>query len=168
MQLQLIGAGYAVVLSFAAVVIYQRYAWAAANPEIVLASSGMYAGGDGILAFFITICLMVPTLFLVRVVSQFERPATIYAKVLAAIGLTTPLCLALFRLGSPPVPELLLAASFFRLVWSPFTLVLMIASRFMAKYPQTRRLTNYALLAEGATIAAAIVMIVLAMNSPKP
>ena len=46
----LIGLGYAAVLGFAVVSFGTRYAWERAHPAEALASSGMYAAGDMLLA----------------------------------------------------------------------------------------------------------------------
>ena len=156
----MIGTGYAVVLPFAAVVLYKRHAWEAAHSAEVIASSGMYAAGDMMLYLFITFLFLIPTIFPVRVISKFEVPATVYSKTLLVIGLTAPLCLGILFLGHERVPNLS-AYCFFRLLWSPVILALMTFSRIMAKFQITKRLSCYALLAETTTLCLSIVLIIL-------
>lgn len=161
-QLWLIGIAYAAIIGFAAVSFHARYVWYEAHPGESMASSGMYAAGDTLLAAFVTILLLVPTIFLLRLVSREEANARISAKLMLALGLSAPLSLFLFRLGAETVPELLFAGTFFRLAWSPFVLILIIAGRVLARFPQPRRLLNYALLAEAGTLALSLALILFA------
>jgi hypothetical protein len=158
-QLRLIGAAYAGVLSFTALTLYARYSWEQAHLADVLASSGMYAGGDMLLAMFLTLLVLVPTFFLVRLISQAERPAQLYAGLMLAVALSAPVALALFRLGGALAVEPVGALSFMRLFWSPFVLALLIASRLLARFPTPSRILNFALLAEGGTLALSLALL---------
>lgn len=164
-ELGLIGVGYGIVLGGSALAAYQRYAWKQAHPDIVVASSGMYAAGDMMLAMFASALLLIPTFFLVRLLSRMERPAMLYARILLASALTAPVALAIFRLSGSVAIEAFGALSFMRLWWSPFVLAVIIASRLLAKFPASRRLLNYALLAEAGTLATSLALIAVAMSS---
>ena len=152
------------MLAFAAVVLYSRHVWEEAHPAEVMASSGMYAAGDMILYIFITILGMIPTLFLIRVISKFEASATVYSKILFAIGLSAPLCLGIF-LGRQYVPPNLSVACFMRLLWSPFFVAVMVFSQIVAKFRNAKRLTFYALTSEGVTFCISIALLILSMRS---
>jgi hypothetical protein len=158
-QLSLIGVGYVLVLGGASVIVYRRLAWEAANPEIVMASSGMYAGGDMLLAIFVGLLLLVPTIFLVRLLSQQENTALLLAKALLALGISAPVSLTSFVIGLKIAPGNLLALGFFRLLGSPVVLPLLIASWFLSKFPRARRLIALATLAEGFALAGAIALL---------
>ena len=153
------------MLAFAAVVLYSRHVWEAAHPAEVMASSGMYAAGDMMLYIFITILGMIPTLFLVRVISKFEASATVYSKILFVTGLSAPLCLGIFLTGRQYVPPNLSVSCFMRLAWSPFFLALMVFSQIVAKFRNAKRLTFYALTSEGVTFCISIALIILSMRS---
>src|SRR5689334_20415031 len=113
----MIGGGYAVVVPYSSTLVYKRHAWETAHSAEVIAASGMYAGGDMFLALFITFLFMIPTIFLVRVISKFEVPAAVYSKTLLVVGLSAPLCLAILFFGHQRAPNLS-AYCFFRLLWS--------------------------------------------------
>jgi hypothetical protein len=68
----LVGAGYAVILAFAGEEFYTQYLYEISHREEVIASSGMYAGGDMILEIFVALLLMIPTFFLIWIVAKFE------------------------------------------------------------------------------------------------
>jgi len=97
-QLGSIALGYAPVTVVAAGLLYERHLQEVNHPADVAASGGMYAGGDALLSIFIICLFMIPTVFLVWVVAKFE---------------------ALFLAYS----QLLLVLCLYRLLWSPFMLV---------------------------------------------
>jgi hypothetical protein len=156
----MIGAGYAVVSAYGAWELYERHVWEAAHPAEVSAASGMYAGGDMILDLWIVFLLMIPTIFLVRVISRFEAPAAVYSKILFLISLSAPLCFGISLLGEKHVPANLIVSCLVRLLWSPLFLVLMFFSRIVSKFQNARRLTTYALLSEGVTICVAFALLI--------
>jgi len=160
----MIGTGYAIVSTYAAWQLYERHAWEAAHAADVTAASGMYAGGDMLLDLWLAFLLMIPTIFLVRVISRFEAPAAAYSKILFLVSLSAPLCLGISLLGESRVPASLVVSCLERLLWSPFFLGLMFFSRIVAKFQNAKRLTSYALLSEGATICASFALFVLSMR----
>ena len=164
-QLAMIGTGYVVVVAFAAAALYERRLIEAAHPADVQAAGGMYAAGDMMLGIFIAFLLMVPTMFLVRLVSKFETPAGAYSKILLAIGLSAPVALGILALGEARVPHVLDAACLLRLLWSPLVLALMVFSRIVAKFQLAKRLTSYALVSEGATLSFSLAWLVLSMTA---
>ena len=164
-QLALIGSGYAAVLALSGVAVYSRQAFLAAHPADVLAASGMYAAGDMMLQVFVTFLLMVPTVFLVRVLSKFEIPARVYSKTLFAVGLSAPLALGVYAFGETLLPPVLGVACFVRLLASPLFVTLMFFSRIVAKFQLPKRLTSYALVSEGASLCVSVAWLALAMTS---
>src|SRR5262245_23209526 len=97
-KLIFVAAAYAAVLLFAAEELVTRYLYEANHPAEVAAASGMYAGGDLLLEIFIVFLFMIPTYFLIRIGSQFEKPYTTYSKIVLVVGLTAPVCWGLLIL----------------------------------------------------------------------
>ena len=159
-KLALVGAGYAVVLAFAAAEFHLRSLMERNDPAGVTASSGMYAAGDMLLDMFLTFLLMIPTFFLVWIGAKFESPYTIYSKTLLIVGFSAPVSLGLLFWGSKYLPGDIGAYCFLRLLWSPFILGLIGMSRLMARFDRAKRLTSYALTVEGTTFTVSIAMIV--------
>jgi hypothetical protein len=152
-QLGLVAASYAAVLVTAAVLIYERHMQYVKNPQDALASSGMYAGGDLILEIFIGCMVLVPTGILVVVLRKSEELYTRYAKVLVAVSVTAPLCLAVFMIpavnqGASTLGELCVD----RMFASPLVLVGLAFSRLLARFDRAKRLTTYSLVVEGVTL----------------
>ena len=166
-QLLIIGLGYAAILAFAAAAFYARYVWYRNHPVEAMASSGMYAGGDAMLAIFVVCLLMIPSIFLVWVGAKFEAPFTVYSTILFWVALSAPVCLGLLLLGEKHIHQYIFAFCFFRLVWSPFLLALMGFSRFVARFDRAKRLNTYALLSEGLTLFVSVALIVQSMWSGK-
>jgi hypothetical protein len=163
----LVGAGYAVILAFAGEEFYTQYLYEISHREEVIASSGMYAGGDMILEIFVALLLMIPTFFLIWIVAKFEAPYTIYSKLLLVVGFTAPVCLAVLYFGSQSWPANLGVFCFLRLFWSPFILAIILMSRVRARFDRAKRLTSYALLLEGATLCTSIALIWHSMGLSK-
>jgi len=152
-QLGLVAASYAAVLVTAAVLVYERHMQYVKNPQDAVASSGMYAGGDLILEIFIGCMVLVPTGILVIVLRKSEELYTRYAKVLLGVSVTAPLCLAVFMIpavnqGASMVGEICVD----RMFASPLVLAGLAFSRLLARFDLAKRLTTYALLAEGLTL----------------
>lgn len=125
----------------------------------VAAAGGMFAGGDLLLELFVVFLLMIPTVFLVRLGSRFEEPYTTYSKTLLVVGLSAPVCLALFALGNKQLPDSVAAVCLERLFWSPLVLAIIGMSRLMARFDRAKRLTSYALLLETVTLCLAVTLL---------
>src|SRR5579864_622309 len=91
-QLRLVAASYAAVLTVAVGLIVMRYLQYVLHPDDVAAYGGMWAVGDMMLELFIFFLFMVPTLFLVFVIRKSDTASETYAKVLFGISLTAPVC----------------------------------------------------------------------------
>jgi hypothetical protein len=153
-RLWLVAFGYAAVLAVATLLIVARYVQYVTHPADVAAYGGMYAGGDLMLEVFICGMLLVMTFFLVLVIYKSEPAYTIYSKVLLGLSLTAPLSVGLISI--PAVNQgmnLLGEACMFRLFASPLVALGIGASRLFARFPRSKRLTVYALLIEGLTLA---------------
>jgi hypothetical protein len=153
-----------VILAFAGVTSYSRYAYQAAHPADVQAASGMFAAGDMMLEVFIAVLLILPTLFLIRLLSGFEGPATVYSKLLLLVALSAPLALGIFVLGETQLPQGLGSSCFLRLLWSPFVLALIVFSRAVTKFQAAKRFASYALVSEGATFCVSLAMVIFSMG----
>jgi hypothetical protein len=162
-ELMLVGAGYAVILAFAGAEFCYRYLYEISHPEEVIAQSGMFAGGDMILAIFVGFLLMIPTLFLIWIGAKFEAPYTIYSKLLLLVGFSAPACLALLYFGSQRLPGSFAVFCFERLFCSPFILAIIAMSRLVARFDRAKQFTSYALLLEAATLCTSIGLIWLTM-----
>ena len=159
-------AGYAAVVAASAFLIAMRYLQYRSHPDDANQYSGMWAGGDMILGAFICCLFLVPTFFLVLVARQSEPLYTGYSKVLVYFSLTAPVSIGLF--ASPWIREansLLGWACMWRLLGSPIVLVGMAGSRLLARFPRAKRLSSYATLIEGGTLAAMIVLLGVAART---
>jgi hypothetical protein len=128
------------------------------HPAEVAAAGGMYAAGDAILDFFIACLFLVPTIFLVRVIARFEALYTKYSQLLLGLSLSAPVCLSLFCFGEQNVAQSILSFCLYRLVCSPFILVGIGVSRWVARFDRAKKLSSYALLIEGLTLGVAVVL----------
>ncbi len=137
-QLGFVAASYAAVVIFSGILVLERYLQYARHPEDVAASSGMYAFGDLLLEMFIAGALLVPTILLV-------------------LSLSAPLSLGLLCIPAVSSgPGLLGFVCLYRLEASPFTLAAAGFSRGAARFQTPKRLTLFALLAEGLTLVAVV------------
>ena len=155
-----VSAGYAAVLSISTFLVVWRYLQYRWHPDDANQYSGMWAGGDMMLAAFIFCLFLVPTFFLVLVARESEALNTGYAKVLLGVSLTAPLSIGMMAI--PWIREgnsLLGWACFWRLLGSPFILIGIAGSRLLARFPRAKRLNSYALLIEAGTIAAMVVFL---------
>jgi hypothetical protein len=117
----------------------------------------MYAFGDLLLEMFIAGALLVPTVLLVLVIRKSEAAYTIYSKVLLALSLSAPLSFGLLCIpGVSSGPGWLGFVCLYRLEVSPFTLAAAGFSRGAARFQTSKRLTVFALLAEGLTLVAVV------------
>jgi hypothetical protein len=152
-QLGMIGLGYAAVSAYAAIEVYGRHLQYVNHPQDVYASSGMYAFGDEVLTVYLAFLFLIPTVFLLRFMSHYESAYTVYSQVLLGLSLTAPVSLFGLSLINPQHSNLLRDLCLIRAFRSPFVLVGMGVSRWMACFDRAKRLTNYALLIEGTTFA---------------
>jgi|SRR5450432_600483 len=113
---------------------------------------GRYASSAAVSDAFHGCLLMVPTVFLIRFMSKFEIVYSAYSKVLVGLSLTAPIFLAGSLLG--PLKTICLI----RLMASPFVLVGMGISRWMARFDLAKKLTQWALVIESVTLGIAVVL----------
>jgi hypothetical protein len=117
------------------------------------ASGGMAAFGDAILYLFLGFLFLIPTVFLIWILAKSEDLYTTYSRVLFCVSLSAPVCLGVVALGENHVAPGLSWLCFYRLLESPIVLVGMGISRLAARFDRAKRLTVYALLIEGLTVA---------------
>lgn len=169
MQLGLVVLAYAVVLLLAAALLYARCLQELKYPAE--ASGGMWAAGDAMLLIFIAGLFMIPTAFLVWVISESETIYDVYSKCLLALSLSAPVCLGVLTLGESHLALTVASTAgsvcLYRLLWSPFILLGLGMSRLMARFDRAKRLVSYALLTEGLTLAIAVFLVVHAMRGSK-
>ncbi|MGA9527674.1 MAG: hypothetical protein WBS24_06130 [Terriglobales bacterium] len=152
-QLRLVAASYAAVLTIAVGLIAVRYLQYVWHPDDVAAYGGMWAGGDMMLELFICFLLMIPTVFLVFVIRKSETASETYGKVLFGLSLTAPLSAALIAIPAIGKSNMIIGYFFlFRLLASPVVVVWLIVSRLLARFDRQKRWTSYALLVEGVTL----------------
>ena len=159
-QLGLIAVGYAAVLAYAASLLHTRHLQELNHPADVMASGGMYAGGDMLLEIFIACLVMIPTFFLVRVMAKYEALYTVYSQVLLGISLSAPVSLSVLYLGRNYLANFIVVFCFLRLMWSPLILAGMGISRLMARFNRAKRAAAYALLIEGVTLGVAVALVI--------
>ena len=164
-QLGLVGLGYATVLAFSALLIFWRYLQYVNHPADVAASSGMWAGGDLILEFFICGMLLVVSFFLMLVMHKSETAYTVYSKTLLVISITAPVSVGIMAIPAVGQGNSLLGwTCMFRVFASPVVLVGLVMSRLFALFARAKRITNYALLVEGLTLIFMVLMLFLPIH----
>lgn len=158
-QSRLVAASYALVVVVSGILIYQRYLLYVRHPDDVMASAGMYAGGDMMLEAMIGFFLLFPTFFLVMVLRRYELAYTTYSKVLLGFALTAPLSIAVLVVpgGSWVIGDICIA----RIVVTPFAVVAYVMSRMASRFRGPSRRIVYALLIEVLTVTSAIALLVL-------
>lgn len=134
-------------------VIYRYNVWSAANP--LEANGGMAAFGEALYHFFHACMLMIPTLWLILLMSRFKTVYTAYARLLFWLSLTFPALVAVCSVR----PKWFLDPLFVRLVVSPFILVAMAFSRGLARFDLAKRLTFWALAMEAAAFAGVVALL---------
>jgi hypothetical protein len=164
-QLGLVGAGYAAVLAVAATLLYGRHLAELKYPDE--ASGGMWAAGDLFLYIFIVCLLMIPTVFLVWVIAKFEFIYKTYSQLLLGLSLSAPVSLGLLTVGQNYVGQSVGGFCLLRLVWSPFILLGIGASRLVARFDRGKKLVSYALLIEGLTLATAVALYIHSWGGPR-
>jgi hypothetical protein len=146
--------GYAAVLVFAAASLYIRHLIELQDPAA--ASGGMVAFGDTILDLFIGCLFLIPTAFLVWIMSEDEALYTAYSRFLFGLSLSAPVCLSVVSFGDGYVAQSLGWLCFFRILESPIVLVGMGISRLAARFDRAKKLASYALIIEGLTLGLAV------------
>jgi hypothetical protein len=119
----------------------------------------MYAFGDALLAIFLALLFLIPTVFLVRVMANFEAVYGRYSRALLALSLTAPACLAMLCLGGDRTPALIAALGTYRLFASPFILVGMAVSRWFGRRSAARHLISCAFLVEAVTLGVGVAVL---------
>jgi hypothetical protein len=161
-QLRFVGAGYALVLATATLLVFQRYMQYVHHPEDVAASGGMYAGGDLLLEIFIGCMLLVPTVALALVIRNHETLYLRYSKILFGLSLTAPISLGLLSIPAVNQGTTLFGEVFLdRLFASPIVVTAFVMSRLLARFQSAKRFTSYAVVIEILTLivmAAAILL----------
>ena len=165
MQLGLVGLGYIAVLVVAAALFYGRHLQELKYPDE--ASGGMWAAGDAFLQIFIACLFLIPTVFLVWVIAKFESFYRAYSQVLLGLSLSAPVCLSVLTLGDNLVAPSVGFFCLYRLMWSPFILVGIGVSRLVARFDRAKKFVSYALLVEGLTLAAAVLLLIHAWVGPR-
>lgn len=159
-QLWFIAFGYAAVLAVVAVLVLARYLLERQHRADVAAASGMYAFGDLLLGILVACLFMIPTLFLVRFMARFEDFYTTYSQLLVGISLSAPVCLSLLYFGKDHAADSLSLLCLCRFLGSPFILVGIGVSRWVARSDRAKKLTSYALLIEGLTLGIAVALFI--------
>ena len=165
-QLGCVAASFVAALGAAGFLLFERHLQYVNHPQDVMASGGMYAGGDLLLELFIGVLLLIPTVFLGLVIRRSETLYTRYGKVMLGLSLSAPICLALLTV--PAVnqsPMLLGELCLFRLVNMPFVLIGLAVVRLLARFERSKRLTTYALLIKAMTFVVAVGLLVLSARS---
>jgi hypothetical protein len=98
--------------------------------------------------------LMIPTLWLILLTAKFERVYTAYSRFLFWLSVTLPVLMAVCVAS----PSLFADALVARLMVTPFILVGMAFSRWMARSDLSKRLTFRALVIEGAAFGASVAL----------
>jgi hypothetical protein len=163
LQLELIGAGYALVFLFAAAEYFQRYLYTLREP--IDSAGGMAAFGDEMLTIFVFLLFLAPTFFLLRLMANSDRMAQSdrfyesYAKVLLAVSITDPLAVGLLALFHNSILAQDICGT--RLWRSPMVLVVMIMSRALGRRGQEKRLMTWAILIEAGTLVASVAIFLM-------
>jgi len=150
-QLCLIALGYALVLGHWMFVNHVSNVWSAAHPADDMASVSV-----PFLHFFHACFLMIPTFWLIKLMSKFEKVYAAFSKVLVWFSLTAPVLLALFLVS--PLREIVADPFIMRFLASPFVLLGLVISRWMARSDRAKRLTFWALVIEGVTLVIAVAL----------
>jgi hypothetical protein len=155
-----VAGGYAAVLAASVFLVVVRYWQYALHPADANQYGGMWAGGDMVLGVFIFCLFMVPTFFLVLVIRKSETLYTRYAGVLLGIGLTAPVSIGLMAIPVVRESDSLLGwVCMWRILGSPLIFVGLAVSRIVARFPRAKRLCSYAVITEGVTLVALVVLL---------
>jgi hypothetical protein len=154
MKVGLVAGGYGTVIVVSAALLFLHHLVELQDPAA--AAGGMAAAGETILVLFIGCLFLIPTAFLVWITADSEARYTAYSKFLFGLSLTAPVCMIVVAFGENHVAPSLSWFCFFRVMESPILLVAMGMSRFAARFDRAKKLTSYALLVEGLTLALAV------------
>lgn len=161
-QVGMVAFGYVAVSAAAAALLYGRHLQALKYPAD--ASGGMWAAGDAFLWIFIVCLFMIPTAFLIWVMSKYETIYGAYSQVALVFTLSAPVCLAVFWLsGTQDSVWSLASICLFRLLGSPFIFAGIGISRLVARFDRAKKRLSYALFIEGLTMAGAVGLLVVAI-----
>ena len=164
-QLYCIAFVYASILTFWALITFQRQLVELQDPAAANASSGMWAFGDALVSVGTGFLLLVPTFFLLRVMARHESAYSTYSKVALVITLTAPLALTLLASGRLPHAGFLENNTLLRLLYSPFVIIILAMSRLLARFDTPKRLLMYALSVESLTLLLTIAMFLVYSTS---
>jgi len=157
-QLGLVGAGYAAVLTFAAAAITYRHLAALRNPAEF--NGGMAAAGDWMLEIFIGGLLLIPTFFLALVIRKHEATYTAFSRVLFGFSLTAPISLGLAMIPAIGQTDSMLGSlCLYRLCGLPMVMTWLGAGRLLARFKLAKRLLSWALAIEAMTLALIIALL---------
>jgi len=151
-HLGLIVLAAALVLADWMYVIHLDNVWSAAHPQD--ANGGMAAFSVALYHFFHACMLMIAILWLILLMSRFETVYAAYSKFLFGVSVTLPALMAVCFAS----PKWFVNPLFIRLLVSPFFLVAMAFSRWMARFGAAKKLTFLAFLMEGAALGSAVVL----------
>jgi hypothetical protein len=161
-QIGVVVAGYASVLTLAAVLIFVRHEQYVRHPEDVAASGGMYAAGDWMLAMFIGFMLLCATILLAFAIRNAESAYTHFSQILFGLSLTAPVCLGLLSIPAVGQSNSIWGfACLFRIGTAPVMVVGFVISRLLAKFRMAKRLTSAAIVVEVLTLGIGIAGAVL-------
>ena len=121
------------VLVVSAGLIIPRYVYELWHHDEVVASGGMYAAGDAMLAIFIACLFLIPTAFLLWVTAKFEAFYNAYSRVLLAVSLSAPVCLGLIFLGEQRLVQNFHDFCWLKMLCWPFILLVLCVSQFDAR-----------------------------------
>ena len=93
---------------------------------------------------------------MIRLMAEFENVYTAYSKFLFWLSVSAPVLLAVSLVG--PLEKIFGAPCLIRLMASPFVLVGIGISRWMARFDRAKKLTSWALVIEGVTLVIAVVL----------
>lgn len=156
-----VGAGYAIVVFIAAVLLLGRYIQYVTHPADANTYGAMFAFGDMLLGLFIGGLFLIPTFFLVLVIRKSENAYNRYSQTLLGLSLTAPI-----SLGVLLIPAVNQSNSFLgwfcmdRLFATPIVIVALTVSRLLARFDRAKRLIVYASLIELGTIALMVALFV--------
>jgi hypothetical protein len=150
-QVTAIGLGYLGVLAYGVAVEFMRHLAELRDPAA--SSGGMWAFGDELLAWYIFLLFMVPTIFLLLLLRQHEQAYITYSKILFWFSLTAPLCLGILVLAALAHAQAAADPLAWRPWRAPFVVVVMGMSRVFARFAPAKRLLTRALLIEVGTLA---------------
>ena len=157
-----IGGGYAAVVAVSAALIFARYVAYLTHPADVAAYGGMWAGGDLALEVLVAGMLLVVTFLAALAIFKYEEAYTTYSKIMVALSLTFPASVGIIAISAISQSDSMLGwVCLFRVFASPFVLMGFGMSRAFARFPVAKRMTNYAMVIEGLTLAFLVLMLFL-------